>query len=185
MSTKSIIARMNKDNSYTTIYCHWDGYPSHNGKLLLENYNTLKLVNDLMDLGDLSALREEIGIKHPFDEPSRHLPPKGKIKFMEKVNPLYTEYKRKYGDMCRAYGRDRQKHGTEAKHYKDYDALEAMLKASWYEWLYVYRVETGKWYYTNNPSPTWFKTCDPMQMQTAELTLEACKEREPEKEIPL
>ncbi len=28
------------DGIIKSIYCHWDGYPSNNGKILLEHYNS-------------------------------------------------------------------------------------------------------------------------------------------------
>ena len=35
-----------------SIYCHWDGYPSHMGKVLHQTYGTIDLVNELLDKGD-------------------------------------------------------------------------------------------------------------------------------------
>ena len=56
MATRSLIG-MNLDNGITKIiYCHWDGYPEHNGKLLIENYSTPAAITELMLLGDLSNL---------------------------------------------------------------------------------------------------------------------------------
>ena len=48
------------------IYCHWDGYPEHNGKILLEHYDIEKTVQ-LVELGNLSSLGQDIGSKHDFD----------------------------------------------------------------------------------------------------------------------
>ena len=39
MATRSNIGIVNEDDSITAIYCHWDGYPEHNGKILLNHYN--------------------------------------------------------------------------------------------------------------------------------------------------
>ena len=60
MATRSNIGIVNEDGSVTGIYCHWDGYPEHNGKLLLKYYNTTGIVYELMDLGDLSSLNENL-----------------------------------------------------------------------------------------------------------------------------
>ncbi len=57
MATRSLIG-IKLDNIVKTIYCHWDGYPEHNGQLLVENYNTPTAVFDLLELGDLSSLAE-------------------------------------------------------------------------------------------------------------------------------
>jgi hypothetical protein len=58
MATRSLIGIKLNDNIVKTIYCHWDGYPEHNGKLLVENYNTPAAIFDLLELGDLSSLAE-------------------------------------------------------------------------------------------------------------------------------
>ena len=55
MATRSLIG-IKLDNIVKTIYCHWDGYPEHNGKLLVENYSTPAAITELMELGDLSTL---------------------------------------------------------------------------------------------------------------------------------
>lgn len=41
---------------FASIYTHWDGYPSHHGKILLENYDTHNKVVELIQLGSLSEL---------------------------------------------------------------------------------------------------------------------------------
>jgi hypothetical protein len=43
-----------------SIYCHFDGYPSGVGKMLMENYTDPKKVESLISLGDISFLQEEI-----------------------------------------------------------------------------------------------------------------------------
>lgn len=43
---------------FASIYTHWDGYPSHHGKILLENYDTYEKVVELIELGQLSELHE-------------------------------------------------------------------------------------------------------------------------------
>jgi hypothetical protein len=86
MSTRSHIGIKNTDGTVDYIYCHFDGYPEHNGKILKEYYNTQDKVNDLMELGDLSSLGEDIGEKHDFDNRVR--------------------------GWCHAYGRDRGETGV-------------------------------------------------------------------------
>jgi hypothetical protein len=56
MATRSLIGIKLDNNIVKTIYCHWDGYPEHNGKLLVDNYNTPAAITELMELGDLSTL---------------------------------------------------------------------------------------------------------------------------------
>ncbi len=62
MATRSAIGIVDGDRCIS-IYCHWDGYPSHNGIILLEHYDRAKTL-ELVSLGSLSVLRENIGEKH-------------------------------------------------------------------------------------------------------------------------
>jgi hypothetical protein len=56
MATRSLIGINLNDGITKIIYCHWDGYPEHNGQLLVNNYNSPSVVLDLLGLGDLSSL---------------------------------------------------------------------------------------------------------------------------------
>lgn len=60
MSTHSTISIEHKNGSIETIYCHWDGYISWNGRILVENYINEDLVKELISNGDLSSLGEKI-----------------------------------------------------------------------------------------------------------------------------
>lgn len=84
MGTRSLIGKTNPDNTYTYIYCHWDGHPHSVGVKLVNNYFTDERVNQLLELGDLSSLSEKIGEKQDFNNFKTHVP-----------------------QWCLAYGRDR------------------------------------------------------------------------------
>ena len=57
MSTNgTIIVQRPGTNEFSSIYTHWDSYPSHHGKILLENYDTYEKVVELIELGQLSEL---------------------------------------------------------------------------------------------------------------------------------
>lgn len=60
MATRSTISIENLSGKIRSIYCHWDGYPEHNGRILKEFYNDEEKVNALIDLGDLSSLDKRI-----------------------------------------------------------------------------------------------------------------------------
>jgi hypothetical protein len=61
MSTRSAIAiQENKDGPIKYAYCHYDGYISHNGKILNEHYRDPAKVKELLSEGDLSSLGETI-----------------------------------------------------------------------------------------------------------------------------
>jgi hypothetical protein len=60
MATRSRIAleTLNEQGKIIikSIYCHWDGYPDYNGKILFTYYNDRNKVEKLINLGDLSIL---------------------------------------------------------------------------------------------------------------------------------
>ena len=88
MGTRSNIIAINTKGIWQRIYCHWDGYPEHNGVILRDNYTDPAKIAALLALGDLSILGPEIGVKQDFENPAP--------------------------GMCLAYGRDRGEKGTKA-----------------------------------------------------------------------
>jgi len=115
MGTRSTIGYVDEDGFVKGIYCHWDGYPEYNGRILRDNYDTPKKILRLMKLGDLSALGPQIGKKHDFRAGTT--------------------------DWCTAYKRDRGEKGTEAQTYKDVFEFLADDRGQDYTYLYV----NGKW----------------------------------------
>ena len=55
MGTRSRIGIQLKDNSVLSVYCHYDGYPEVNGRVLRDNYDTVEKVRQLIDGGDMSC----------------------------------------------------------------------------------------------------------------------------------
>ena len=109
MSTRSNIGILNKDKSVTYVYCHSDGYPAYNGKMLLEHYNTEEKVRELLSYGDISSVGPTIGVKHNFDACD--------------------------ASMCRFYGRDRGEDGI-APRTKTERKLESFCEQ---EYLYLWK----------------------------------------------
>lgn len=72
MGTRSTISMLNKEGEVLSAYCHWDGYLSHNGKILQEHYSSAQKVKELLSFGQISSLGEAVspsnGVKHSFDE---------------------------------------------------------------------------------------------------------------------
>ncbi len=131
MATRSTIALEFADGTVGQVYAHWDGYLSHNGKILLNNYTDPFKLRELIDLGQVSSLGAEIGVKHPFDNPARF------------DSPEYTAYKDQYGDMTKFYGRDRGEEGVGAHYFKDFADYEQNHQYEEYE--YILRTD-GVWY---------------------------------------
>lgn len=61
MGTRSRIGIRLADESILSIYCHFDGYPSFNGRVLREFYNTKEKVAELIDGGNISCLHTNVG----------------------------------------------------------------------------------------------------------------------------
>ena len=55
MGTRSRIGIQLKDDSILSVYCHYDGYPEFNGRVLRDHYNTVEKVRNLIDGGDMSC----------------------------------------------------------------------------------------------------------------------------------
>lgn len=59
MSTRSMISIRYEDGSCKGVCCHWDGYPTYNGAILLEKRATKESVEELISGGDMSCLKED------------------------------------------------------------------------------------------------------------------------------
>lgn len=122
MGTRSRIGYVNSENGFiTSAYCHWDGYPSNNGKILLENYTSTEKVRQLVDQGDMSSLGEKCTKPegHTFDTPVDG----------------YTTY----------YGRDRGETGVKAKTSVSKEKFVDLTEDSGGEYAYLF--DDGKWYF--------------------------------------
>jgi len=106
MATRSAIGMQNRDGSITAVYCHWDGYPEHNGALLVEHYDRVK-TQQLLAQGDLSILGSRIGEQHAFSV----------YNFYDLTPEQRTEHDALHRDSCTFYGRDRGETGIDAETY--------------------------------------------------------------------
>ena len=119
---------------------------------MLENYTDDETVNALLDGGDISSLRANVGEKHDFDNyngPQR--------------DNEWTTY----------YGRDRGEKGVEIRTYTDFTDVVKDFADSWCEWFYVF--VDGRWLYTDireSELPTSLDDLKP-------LTPEACEDNVP------
>ena len=127
MATRSTISLEFADGTIGQVYCHWDGYLSNNGKMLLEYYSNPFILRDLIDLGDISSLRPTVGTKHPFS--------------MFEANMSQDEFYNLYREMCTFYGRDRGEDGTKARYFNDY--LHFLVDGQAEEYDYILRNVNG------------------------------------------
>ena len=127
MATRSTISLEFADGTIGQVYCHWDGYLSNNGKMLMEYYSNPFILRDLIDLGSLSSLRPQIGTKHPFS--------------MYEAKMTQDEYANLYRDMCSFYERDRGERSADATYFKDY--LHFLVDGQEEEYDYILRNVNG------------------------------------------
>lgn len=123
MGTRSRIGVMHGD-VLKSVYCHWDGYLEHNGRILLEHYDSAK-ANHLVALGDISSLDKNVeipeGAEHTFDSPTKGI----------------TVF----------YGRDRGETGCDFQVSHTFNDFLEKCDASGVEYYYIMR--DGVWYCGN------------------------------------
>jgi len=117
MGTRSTIALEFADSTVQQVYCHWDGYLSGNGAILLKHYSDPFKLRDLIDLGDLSSLGKHIGTQHAFERAPE--------------------------DECTFYLRDRKEQGCKAKKFVDFQHY--LVNHQYEEYEYILRKD-GNWY---------------------------------------
>ena len=152
MSTRCFIAKENPNGSFRAVYAHFDGYPSCNGKILIDHYSDHQKLDALLDEGSISVLRGEVGEKHDFDGTYSGRYERGKAP--QEINEWTT-----------FYGRDRGEENIDATWYETILELVDSSKESWANYIYIFTKE-GIWRYDY-----LYPRLDKME----ELTLEACE----------
>lgn len=114
MATRSRIAIETTAGKVRSIYCHWDGYPGNNGKILMEHYTDKEKIINLIELGDISSLAPEVNtdLPHTFNSP---------------VEGVVV-----------AYGRDRKEKNIDFKSHVD---VNDFFKSDIEEWGYLFTKE--------------------------------------------
>ena len=130
MATRSTIALEYADGTVGQVYCHWDGYLEHNGKILREHYSDPFKLRELVDLGDISSLGIEIGEKHAFSQ------------FELRAEEVQA-YKELTENWTTFYGRDRGETGVSQRMFKSFADYKAKFQHE--EYAYILRND-GKWY---------------------------------------
>jgi len=115
MATRSNIAYKTPEGKIRSIYCHWDGYPEHNGEMLRRYYTDFDKVVALVGNGQLSQLAKNVNPtgEHSFDNAQ--------------------------DDVCVFYGRDRGETGVG---YVEYDNVADWVENG-EEYMYLY--SNGDW----------------------------------------
>jgi len=144
MGTRSGIGIENPNTGVIkAVYCHWDGYLSHNGSILNKHYDSSPKVNNLIALGDISSLRAEIGVKHAFSQ-------------LDLCEADREAYEAQHGNSCTFYGRDRGETGTEYKRFETRkDFVNGIDGEYFYLFVYDEDLTAGKWFYKKYNETAW------------------------------
>lgn len=124
MGTRARIGIVKPDGHIISIYTHWDGSPDHHAPILLGHWATPEKLSELLALGDLSTLAEQIGEKHDFESRDRR-------------------------DWCKSYKRDRNEAGCEAQIHSGTTAFEQVAYDC--DAKYVYLLRDGRWIFSETP----------------------------------
>lgn len=125
MGTRSFITIKHKDNTYSGVYCHWDGGPNHNGKILTKDYQARSKVVDLIDGGDMSSLKTNTTWESTFKEDS--------YTNTREEQPLYY-YERGETDADTIY----------PKHFKTHQQMYKYAKNCCCEYIYTFDDTVGE-----------------------------------------
>ena len=124
MATRSVIAKTQPSGKIKASYCHFDGYPEHNGKILASYYTDKKKINALLAEGEISVLGHNIGEKIDFND----------YQLCHALN------------QCRFYHRDR---GEKLRKNTAKDASELEEYANDCNAEFVYLFKENKWHVLN------------------------------------
>ncbi len=119
MATRSTIAVQHEDGTVSQIYCHYDGYLSHNGQMLVEYHNSLLAAEFLISKGDLSVLAERV------------TPDRDRIHNVEVAQ----------NGVCVYYGRDRGESGVEPRVFASVADYSLYANREEYNYLFI----NGEW----------------------------------------
>ena len=98
MSTRSNIAIENQDGSITSLYCHFDGYLQHVGKILADNYSDPKKVEKLFDGNGFRSLTKNPDDLERYEGNEDRYEHRTEYSFVDASDSLFIEYLYLYRD---------------------------------------------------------------------------------------
>jgi hypothetical protein len=123
MATRSTIAVEHADGTVSQVYCHWDGYLSHNGQILVDHYDTQEKAEQLVSFGSMGSLRPKC-----IPDPA---------KTHSSINPQ--------DDVTTYYGRDNGEPFVVPSLYPTVDNYKRNLQCEEYDYLFT----EGQWEVSN------------------------------------
>ena len=94
MSTRCLIAYQKESGEVESVYCHFDGYISGVGKMLVEYYGDESKIQKLVSGGDFRSLQENISDIEYYDDVSTVN--SNEYCFVSDADPQYHEYLYKF-----------------------------------------------------------------------------------------
>ena len=137
MATRSAIAIKHGRNTIKSVYCHCDGYPEHNGRILQEYWFTPILINQLIEMGDMSSLGATIGKKVEFDATPEY---------------IQNDFEMAISYQCVFYNRDRGENTSSGTFETEADFIEYYDEAGI---DYFYLFDNGVWYVRDYRDVEW------------------------------
>ena len=137
MATRSAIAIKHGRNTIKSVSCHWDGYPEHNGRILQEYWFTPILINQLIEMGDMSSLGATIGKKVEFDATPEY---------------IQNDFEMSISYQCVFYNRDRGENTSSGTFETEADFIEYYDEAGI---DYFYLFDNGVWYVRDYRDAEW------------------------------
>ncbi len=137
MATRSAIAIKHGRNTIKSVSCHWDGYPEHNGRILQEYWYTSIIINQLIEMGDISSLGATIGKKVEFDATPEY---------------IQNDFEMAISYQCVFYNRDRGENTSSGTFETEADFIEYYDEAG-IEYFYLF--DNGVWYVRDYRDVEW------------------------------
>lgn len=134
MSTNSLIGIKTENGEIRSVYCHNDGYPSWNGTMLLQHYNTPEKVDALIDLGSISSLNPKLAPEQELAVPIHD-------NYSSPTTPTRHSFATPHPDVTLAYHRDR----GEKLDIAVYSSEDSFYRSEKYI-LYYYLFKDSQWY---------------------------------------
>lgn len=138
MATRSTIEIKTRSGKTHLIFCHWDGYPSNNGRILLNYYRSAKKVKELISMGNLSSLEryihpKSVGRVSKYDS-EKHI-------YVKKTTTEPHSGDNKHMDVCVFWDRDL---GHDLKYCRSVSNINPYIDR---DWEYRYVESERKWYF--------------------------------------
>ena len=73
MATRALIGYLDEDRNFTCTYNHYDGYPDHLGKALLNHYDSDEKAKEIANTGYISFVDEDGKIDSKYNEPANKM----------------------------------------------------------------------------------------------------------------